>query len=232
VNLPVIVIRPEPGCSASVAGGLALGLDAHGFPLFEVSSRAWHPPGRDFDGLLVGSANVFRHGGSALDALRALPVHAVGQTTAEAARGAGFTVAGVGALGLQAVLDGLAAPTHLLRLAGADHVALTVPDGITLDTCIIYASEPLPMPAELAGVLGNAAVVLLHSAAAAGHFAAECDRLRVPRANLRLAALGPRIAAAAGEGWAACHAAASPTEAALLALAADLCHAPPGREGR
>jgi len=41
--------------------------------------------------------------------------------------------------------------------------------------------------------------------------------------RITLAALGPRIAAAAGEAWTAVHTASRPDEAALLALAVDLC---------
>jgi uroporphyrinogen-III synthase len=232
VSLPLIVVRPEPGCAGSVAGGLALGLDTHGYPLFEVAPRAWDLPGGPFDGVLLGSANAVRHAGPALAALRSLPLHAVGEATAEAAREAGFTVATIGAGGLQAVLDALAPPARLLRLAGEEHVALVPPPGIEVETRVVYASEPRPMPSELAETLRSGPVVLLHSAAAARHFAAECDRLHLPRDGLTLAALGPRIAAATGEGWAAVTSAAVPTEAALLALAADLCHASSGREGR
>jgi uroporphyrinogen-III synthase len=231
VTLPVIVVRPEPGCAASVATGTALGLDIHGFPLFAVRPRPWVAPQGPFDGLLIGSANVFRHAGPALADLRRLPVHAVGEVTAEAAGSAGFAVASIGAGGLQAVLDTMAPPARLLRLAGADHVALIPPSGITLETRIVYASEPRPMPAALVDQLAADAVVLLHSAGAARHFAAECDRVGVARAGVRLVTLGPRIAAAAGAGWPACHTASVPTEAALLALAADLCHVSPGREG-
>jgi uroporphyrinogen-III synthase len=69
--------------------------------------------------------------------------------------------------------------------------------------------------------------VLLHSAVAARHLAAECDRLGIPRAAIALAALGQRIAAAAGEGWRELRAAAAPRDATLLALARDMCHDPP-----
>ena len=56
--IPLIVIRPEPGCSASLSAARAMpGLEAHGFPLFEVVARSWEPPAPDrFDALLVGSA--------------------------------------------------------------------------------------------------------------------------------------------------------------------------------
>jgi len=176
--MPLAVIRPEPGCAASVAAARVLGLEAHGFPLFEVVARDWDAADPiEFDGLLVGSANAFRLGGAGLAALRSLPVHAVGKTTADAAREAGFAVATVGDGGLQAVLDGLRGPAHLLRLAGEERIALVPPAGIAITERVVYASEARAMPLSLAALLGEGAVVLLHSGEAARHFAAECERL-------------------------------------------------------
>jgi uroporphyrinogen-III synthase len=74
---------------------------------------------------------------------------------------------------------------------------------------------------------GGEALVLLHSAATARHFAAECDRLGLKRGAIALAVLSPRLAAAAGAGWAAVHVASRPDEAALLALARNLCQKGP-----
>lgn len=218
------VIRPEPGCSATVAAAQAQGLDALGMPLFEVRSRAWTIPEGVFDALLVGSANALRHGGPRLGGLTGLPVYAVGETTAEAARTAGFTVAASGQGGLQDLLGQLE-PAHrrLLRLAGEERVDLAPPPGVELVERAVYASEALPMSEALATALRDGGIVLLHSAAAARHFAAECDRLAIPRAALSLACIGPRVAAAAGSGWASLQSAAEPTDAALLALARGMC---------
>jgi len=66
--------------------------------------------------------------------------------------------------------------------------------------------------------------VLLHSGAVAGHFAAECDRMGVDRGAIALAALAPRIAQSASDGWQSVAVAADPDDAALLSLAADMCH--------
>lgn len=222
--IPLCVIRPEPGCAASVAAARAQGLEAFGFPLFAVAPQAWEaPPADRFDGLLAGSANVFRHGGPALAAYRHIPVHAVGSTTADAARAAGFPVATVGQGGLQRVLDGIPSGTRLLRLAGAERIALIPPPGVQLSERTVYASRPCPLPAALAALLARPAVIALHSAEAARHFAAECDRLAVPRGVLRLACIGPRVAEAAGSGWAAVGIAPDPSETGLLAKATELC---------
>lgn len=223
--LPLIVIRPEPGNAATVAAATGQGLSAIGTPLFVVRPRAWEaPPADQFDAMLVGSANVFRLGGPALAAYRALPVHAVGATTARAAAAKGFVVAATGTGGLQAVLARVPAGTRVLRLAGEERVALTPPAGVTVEERVVYASEPVPLPPELAAVLREPAVVMLHSADAARHLAAECDRLGLDRGRIALATIGPRVSAAAGDGWQAVAAAASPAEAPLLAKARDLCH--------
>ena len=222
----VLIIRPEPGASATLAAARALGLDAVAQPLFEVRACAWDAPDpAAIDGLLLGSANAIRFAGPALTLYSGMPAHAVGALTLEAAR-AHWLVPGIaGEGGLQAVIDALPqTPTRLLRLAGAEHVALELPPHVTLETRVAYAAKHLPMPAECAELLVMGALVLLHSAAAAHHFAGECDRLKVPRAAISIAALGPRIAAAAGHGWATCHAADMPNDPALLALAVKMCH--------
>lgn len=225
--LPVVVIRPEPGNAETVAAAADLGLAAIGVPLFAIRPRAWDaPPAERFDALLVGSANAFRLGGPGLDAYRGLPVHAVGQATARAATAQGFTVASAGAGGLQAVLARVPAPARLLRLAGEERVPLIPPQGVTVEERVVYASEPVPMPARLAERLRDPAVVLLHSAEAARHFAAECDRIGLDRACISLASIGPRVSAAAGAGWRAVAEAASPAAAPLLAVARDLCQTP------
>jgi uroporphyrinogen-III synthase len=223
--LPIIAIRPEPGCAATVAAGLAMGLAIAGYPLFAVEPLAWQAPDTaQIDAVLAGSANAFRHGGSVLDRFRDKPVYAVGQATAESARTAGFAVAATGSGGLQTLLDS-AVPQglRLLRLSGEDHVPVNAPPTITIVTRIAYVSRALPIGAAMAGQLADGALVLLHSAVAARQLADECDRLGLARSHIRLAALGPRIADAAGQGWRALASAASPDDAALLALARELC---------
>jgi uroporphyrinogen-III synthase len=228
----LLALRPEPGLAATLEKARAMGLRITGCALSEIRSLPWNcPDPARYDGLLIGSANAILHGGVQLEALRDKPVFAVGEATAEAARAAGFTVALVGSGGLQGVLDAISGSRHLLRIAGEEHVPLAPPAGVSFDTVIAYRNAMLPLDpaaALLAGGQGTAKpLVLLHSAATARHFAGECDRLALPRAAITLAALGPRIAAAAGAkdqvGWRAVHTAARPDEAALLAMAGELC---------
>lgn len=225
---PVVVMRPQPGCDATVKAARALGLEAHGFPLFEVRPVAWDPPPADrFDAILLGSANAPRHAGPALAAYAGKPAYTVGAVTAEVARAAGLDVIATGAGGIKALLP-LLQPEHrrLLRLSGRERMTLAPPRGVSIQERVVYASEPLPLPVALRALLHRPALVLLHSAEAAHHFATLCDSHRIARAGLALAALGPRVARAAGEGWATLRAAEAPNDTALLALALEMCQDP------
>jgi uroporphyrinogen-III synthase len=220
----ILAVRPEPGLSVTLALAKGMGLNALGHPLFEIRPREWTvPDAGGFDGLLIGSANALRHGGDALGNLVHLPVYAVGRATAEAARAAGFTVAASGTGGLQAVLDGIEGPARLLRLAGAEHVPLVSPAGMTIEERITYQAVPLELPEPLRALDTLALTVLLHSAAAATRFAGESARLAWRRNAIALACIGPRVAAAAGDGWRAVHVAPRPDDRALLEMVRAQC---------
>lgn len=226
--VPLIVIRPQPGTDASVALAQKMGMAAHGFALFEMVPKSWEAaiPGQH-EALLAGSAQVFRLGGGGLAMLTGLPVHAVGEATAAAARAAGFTVAQVGESNMQALLDALdPAPRRLLRLSGEDRVLLTPPRGVSIDERVVYASKAAPLPETLIALLQQPAIVALHSAEAAHHLTAQCVTHGIKRARHRLAALSARIGAAAGDGWGEVAVAAFPEDKALLALARQMCQDP------
>ncbi|MDE2410850.1 MAG: uroporphyrinogen-III synthase [Sphingomonadales bacterium] len=231
--VPLIVIRPEPGCTASVTAARAVRLEAYGFPLSEIVAKSWEvPPPDQFDAILGGSGNTFRHGGIGLSALRRLPVYAVGETTASAAREAGFAVAAIGNGGMQALIAELQ-PGHrrLLRIAGDERVPLTLPKGVTMEERVAYVTVPRVMPPDLIALLRAPAMIALHSADAARHVAAQCVTHGIRRSLLRIIALSPRIASAAGDGWGEVATAAMPNDKALLALAVQMCQ-DPGPRGR
>ena len=67
---PVVALRPQPGCAATVVAARQLGLDAIEAPLFAIEPVRWSAPEpNSFDGILAGSANAFRCGGEALSLL-------------------------------------------------------------------------------------------------------------------------------------------------------------------
>lgn len=222
----LFVFRPEPGLSVTLETAQALGLEACGCPLFEIEPVDWAIPSpEDFDALLVGSSNVFRHGGHELGRFTKLPVYAVGEATAESAREKGFFVAKVGRGGLQVLLDRLEGrDLRLLRLAGEKRVDLSPPENISIATRVVYRAAPIEIEEACADQLRNeGGVALLHSGEAALRLLGQCDRLGIDRSVITIAALGPRIAELAGEGWQSVHTAERPIDADLLALAQALC---------
>lgn len=202
-----------------------MGLEVIGHPLFEAEPMAWEMPEGDFDALLIGSAAVFSHGGAQIRELAQLPVHAVGSATADAARAAGFSVSITGEGGLQRVLDASdTSPLRYLRLGGEERVKLEPQPGQTIVERVVYRMHRLPIESGFfEDLVARQPIVALHSAAAARHFVSEIDRLGIERGRMFLLALGPRIAKAAGLGWASLHIVDMPDDGALLAKAAALC---------
>lgn len=224
----LIIIRPEPGNAATVAMAKSMGLQAVGIPLQTVAPVEWTPPEGDFDGLLAGSANVFRHGGAGLAELRDIPVYAVGEKTAEIAREHGFTVAASGAGGLQSVIDRIL-PTRsmrLLRLAGLNRVKLKIPASIAMTVRAVYKLQDRNISSDQLDHFGKPTCVMLHSVSAAENFVRNCNDLDIDRKNISLAVIGPRVARDLGDGWAVVEMASTPNDAALLELAKQLCHKP------
>ncbi|MEP1422507.1 MAG: uroporphyrinogen-III synthase [Erythrobacter sp.] len=220
----ILVVRPEPGLASTLAAAKEMGLNAVGYPLFEIESVGWHCPDPDaIDALLIGSANAFRHGGDALGGLRSKPVYVVGNATGEAAREAGFDVAAIGAGGLQHVLDDVRSGTRLLRLAGAENVPLDLPRDVRVETRTVYKAVPLELPEPLRALQGLKLTVLLHSAAAARQFDAEARRMALHRGGINLVTIGPRVASNAGKGWADIHVSDAPNDKAMLELARARC---------
>jgi len=217
----LVIVRPEPGASASVDHARALiGIDAFAMPLFAVEPVAWAVPDpREFDALLLTSANAVRQGGEGLAQLRGLPVYAVGEATAATAREAGFEVAGTGDAGVDALLSSIPGRVRLLHLCGEHRTAAAVANAVP-----VYRSVELPTPDDLGQIEGQ--TVAVHSPRAGQRMAELVDRAGIDRATIRIAAISEAVALATGEGWAMREAAETPTEAALLALAARLCDNP------
>ena len=214
----VLVLRPEPGASETLARAGKLGLNAVSIPLFEVEPIAWEMPDpRIFDGVLLTSANAARLAGERVNELRHLPAYAVGEATADAARSIGFDVVTTGDSGVGNLLDSIAPGVRLLHLAGEERKVSASLQDIT--QIAVYRSKPVAAP-DLTDV--RATIALTHSPRAARRFA----ELVNDRASIAIAAISPAAADAAGHGWEAVDVAERPTDDALLALATRLCNKP------
>jgi len=218
----LIVLRPEPGASATLASARERGLDARAIPLFAIEPLPWVEPNpAAFDALLLTSANALRRAGPGLAALRGLPVHAVGDATAAAARDAGLEVVAVGDRDGAALVAAAAASgvRRGLLLGGRDRALAS--DPIIAEAIAIYASDPMGVPVEALDRL-TGSVVMVHSPRAARRVADLIDRAGIDRRTVRLAAISAAAAQAAGDDWDRIAAAATPDDAALTALARAL----------
>ena len=217
---PLAILRPKPGASATAEAARSLGLNPIVVPLFRIEPVDWTAPDPSrFDALLITSANAVRWGEIELGRLRALPVHAVGEATAAAARQAGFTVQTVGRDGIDALLQKLP-PGRLLHLCGAHR---REPGAPSQDITIlpVYCSSEIPLPDRFGSIDG--AIVMVHSPRAALRLTELAGQTGLARNRTAIAAISPAAAAAAGQGWERAEAAVEPNDQALLALAAWLC---------
>jgi uroporphyrinogen-III synthase len=215
----VLVLRPEPGASATVGRASALGLDPIVVPLFRVEPVEWQAPDTSgFDGLLLTSANALRFGGEQLEGLRGLQAYAIGEATAEAARAAGFVLAATGRADVDRLLGSIGARLKLLHLCGADR---RQPVGArqSITPIVVYRAKPIPAP-DLSAAPGG--VALIHSPRAGRRFAG----LVGDRSSIAIAAISLAAADAVGSGWKTIDVAGQPSDEALLALAARLCNKP------
>jgi uroporphyrinogen-III synthase len=219
----LFIMRPEPGASATVCEAAELGLDAVAMPLFSVKPLNWDVPDKtEFDGLLLTSANAVRHGGEEMSLLRALPVHAVGEATAEIAREAGFDIASTGNSGVERLLGQIDPDLRLLHLCGEHRTPVQADQPIT--HIPVYRASALPTPAGFPVIQGQ--TLALHSTRAARRLSELVDQEGIARSTIRVVAISRAVASAAGDGWEACEAAKRPDSPALLALAARLCDKP------
>lgn len=215
----LFVFRPEPAARQTIRTAQDLGLDAVSIPLFELEPIDWTVPDPgDFDAMLLTSANTVRMAGEGLASFRALPVHAVGEGTAVAARVAGLGLASVGNGGVDELLAEVPRDARLLHLCGEDKRETTT-SGRLITSVVVYRANAKSDVSGLQALEGQAAVV--HSPRAARRLA----ELVSPdaRSTVRLAAISKATAEAAGEGWQEVRTAPVPRDTELLALALLLC---------
>jgi uroporphyrinogen-III synthase len=220
----LVILRPEPGASATAAAARALGIESLVVPLFAVEPVDWRVPEPvEFDAVILTSVNAILHGGVQIDRLRDLPAYCVGEATATAAREAGFKVANTGSGGVDMLLGSLPPGLRLLHPCGVDRREPQTARQVIVPVSV-YRAVAIE-PGDAIRLIGGA-VVAVHSPRAAARLSALANVLGLRRETIRIAAISDEAAASAGPGWQSVDAAAEPSDSALLALAARLCNKP------
>lgn len=231
---PVLVTRPEPGASATAEQLRAMGYAPIIAPLLTVEPLpVLLPPAESLRAIVIAS----RQAVSVLPASHfQLPLFAVGDATAMAARQHGFTVvrSAAGDAAALAALVTASLPADglpLLLAAGVDQgyllAALLERAGFVVARQEVYAARPvavLPEPARAMIAARNDGRVLLFSRETAFCLSrlVEHTDLAEGFATLDLAAISRPVAEAAGDlPWRTIRVAMQPTENAVLALLND-----------
>lgn len=232
----ILVTRPEPGATRTAARLFAAGWRPLVIPLSEIVPLPAELPPGDFEAVAASSANALRHAPAALlGPLLGLPLFAVGDETAAAARGAGFRDVRSSGAAATALAGDVAAATQagariaylcgrvrmpaLEGLLAAAHIALVAIE--TYDT-----PARLPSPADLVRLDAEpVAAALVYSARAAEGLATLARRRGLSdtvfisisaRVADRLAAIAPGKVLIA----------ATPDEGAMFDVLAGIGHEP------
>jgi uroporphyrinogen-III synthase len=209
----VWVARAQPGADATAMRLRAMGHEPVVAPVLEVRPV----PGavidlEGVDAVALTSANAVQ-AYAALEPSRDLPVFAVGEASAAAARAAGFAAvhSADGDLGALSALLETARPGTVLHAAATETAGDLAPTGVPVRTVAIYET----VAARPAINLATLDAVLIHSPKA-GRQVAE---IAAGSGHLAVFALSPNCAApVAAAGLGSVAVAARPNETALLTL--------------
>ncbi len=224
---PLLIVRAEPSAQQSMVRARERALDAHSFPLFAMLPLPWKAPDpKAYTGLMLTSANAVRLGGNELMQLRSMPVFAVGEATATAARDAGFLSLVTGDADVTRLLARLATlgPQKLLHLCGADYAAAEM-GLIELDRIVVYRADLVAPPAALLAMLTKPSVIAVHSPRAGTRIASICDDHHINRSMISIVAISTKAAHAAGSGWQKLAIASKPSDEDVIEAADALCRA-------
>ena len=180
----VVITRPQPAAERTAAALAARGHDVWAVPLMQVEPVAADLSG-DWGAVIVTSANAPAAiaGNPARAGLLALPLLAVGQRSADAARAAGFTEVSSAGGDVRDLLRALTTRrpdkvAPLLYLAGEDRTtdlaAELAAHGIAAEMRVVYRAATVPFPDELVAALqaGDVEAVLHFSRRSAENYVA------------------------------------------------------------
>lgn len=223
----LVICRPQPGADETAAHARRLGMTPIIYPLFTIEPiDRTLPPHENFDALMLTSANAVRHAGPALAEYAGLPAFAVGDATAHEAKTNGLTNISTAGPNAQALAEHMARAGHknVLHLCGED-VRPIEAGTLHITRVPVYRATETDGSQGLAPVLELGAIILIHSPRAGARIGRLIPADR--RADLSIIAISTAALEAAGTGWVYAEAADMPHDAAMLALAHQICQKGP-----
>jgi uroporphyrinogen-III synthase len=229
----ILVTRPERDAARTAEKLVALGHQVIIDPVLVIEPISFELPSGAYDAITVTSASALRmiERDSRLWPYRAHPLFAVGAHTGAAARATGFQVVHVAEGDADAlarlIASKLAAGARVLHIAGEerarDLAPLLEPGKISIDVLVVYRARPAR---ELSAATlrelaeGTLDAVLHYSPRSAENFVALAEAAGQAAAMRRLqhCCLSVAVAAPLQAAGAAPKVAATPDEAALIAL--------------
>ncbi|PYE88922.1 uroporphyrinogen-III synthase [Phyllobacterium leguminum] len=210
----VLVTRPEPGASLTARRLEAMGFSPVVLPLSETTPLAAKVSPGEYDAVTITSVNAIRHGAPELIAsLIDLPIYAVGEKTARAAKAAGFrdviAAAGDGEALAALLLEALSPGAHVLYLAGrvrrSDFEKMVRTHGLAVTVCETYDTVAIDRQ-DAVKMLGDAPIdaALVYSVFAAKALITLSERPETPVdfwQNTRFLCLSSRIQKSLSNEW-------------------------------
>lgn len=211
---PVLITRPEPSASVTAAKLAALGFSPVLMPLSRTVALKFYVGNEAFEAVAVTSANAFRHvQDEFLKPYKALPLFAVGEGTARAARAAGFqqVIEGGGdAVRLASCMaEHLPEGAKILYLAGRIRQPVfeerVLQAGLKMQVCDVYDIERIDYSDDEIRVLSPKSpfvAVLLYSGVAAQYLARMMPQIKAAFApDTRFLCISGRVADQLPETW-------------------------------
>jgi len=222
--IPLVLLRPQPGNDASAMRAREMGLTVIQVPLFDVLPADGGPmPAGPFDALLLTSINGVRFGATIMTAFAGIPIYAVGEATAYAARLAGHenVITGGGDAQSTAAMIAADGRRSVLHVAG-EEVRPYDSLGVSVVRYTVYRTVERDIAAVRAALsrLGQA-VIAVHSPRAGIQLTLLIPTTR--RMRLHVVAISENAARVCGKGWASLTVSERPDDTALLHCVETLC---------
>jgi uroporphyrinogen-III synthase len=222
--IPLVLLRPQPGNDASATRAREMGLTVIQVPLFDVLPADGGPlPAGSYDALLLTSINGVRFGATVMAAFAGLPIYAVGEATAYAARIAGHDGVITGGGDAQSTVAMMAADGRcsVLHISG-EEVRPFDSHGMSVQRYTVYRTVECDTAAARAALNGLGPVVLaVHSPRAGIQLSLLVPATR--RMRMHIVAISDAAARVCGKGWASVTVSERPDDTALLHCVEALC---------